>query len=381
MNLDNVDYAFFPFLEESKQFYREQYSLPDIFTEQALDIAVKRIKTSVLEDKKRSTTYSSELQFKSYICAKALLTEMNNPVYTYEFFESEASYLVNNYSIEDLMNIINVSVTPINPISPDTLVQSELSKNILQFDSELVERYTERFYTDIDPVGLLLQGSDPKSIFKGMFMKSRADPRLYKVNSSEVVTSDRIQLQKSRVQDSEIYMSKTTIREYLIEELMKRLSEKYPNPVSDVTIKGESLDEILQEKIEFCIAQLPKISYGSYDSIQVSNLPDQLQSVYMRIRSDPNLVTEEEYRLLFHTLYRLGFTKSTIIDIFTFETDLGENYLTDLLSDSSVTRTDEIETWSDIDEIVSSNKTEEDVYKSVTRTPVEYYRLCSYLNS
>lgn len=380
MKLDTADYAFFPFTDESRDFFQEKYSFKDIFTDQALDVAVKRIKNSVLEDKKRDTTYSSELQFKSYICAKALLTEIDNPVYAYKFFESEAEYIVRQYSTEVLLSVLNINATTVNPIDPDILSQSELFSSVQGFTPELLSQYTKRFYQNIEPVDLLLQGDDSSSKFRGMFMKAKTEPTLYKIPVDSVVDTEEITLNNSRVYDSTVYVSESMLDTYIIEKLIHRLSEKYPNPVADVSIDDKKLLDIIQDKIDFCIAQLPKISYDSYETIQIESLSPELKSIYIRLKSDPSIVTEEEYEVLFHVLYRIGFTKADIIDLFSCETVIGTNYIEELLSDSNVSRTDEIETWKDIEEIVSSIQSSEDIYKSVTRNPVEYYRLRCYLS-
>ena len=379
MTLETVDYAFFPFKEESKEFYRSKYSLPDIFTEQALDIAVKRIKNGVLADKNRNTTYSQELQFKSYICAKALLTEMDNPVYTYLFFKSEAEYLIQEYPTKKLVNILDVPVESVKALDPDVLMQSSLSENISQFDPDVIGDYTRRFYNNIETTTVLLQSDEPRSRFKGMFRKARDKKSLFKFAVEDVVDTETVSLQGTRVHNSRVYFSETKTNLYVREKLVERLSEKYPNPVADVTIDGESLEEILQQKVDFCIAQLPKITYESYDMIQVEYLPPSLQSMYMRICSNPSLLTEKEYEVLFHTLYKLGFTKTEIIELFSVKTELGRNYLKELLSDSNVSRTDSIESWEEVEEIVSSSSLADDMFKSVTRNPVEYYRLRAYM--
>lgn len=379
MNLDTVDYAFFPFLEESKEFYQGKYSFSEIFTEQALDIAVERVKNGVNEDKNREKTYSPELQFKSYICAKAILTEMNNPVYAFRYFKSEAQYLIQNYSLQKLTQILGISAETVNPLDPNVLTKSELATTITKFNSDMISQYTNRFYKDIEPVELLLQNDTPESIFKGMFMKSRANPTLYAVSTSELIATETVNLSNSRVQDSTVYLSESKLKEYIVEELIKRLAEKYPNPVSDVTVNGDSLEDIIQEKVELCIAQLPKISYSVYESVEIECLPQSIRSIYMRIQSNPSLVTEDEYKLLFHVLYRLGFTKQNIESVVKADTEIGSNYLTDLLSDSNVSRNEELESWSDVEDIGVSTSGSDDLYKSVTTNPVEYYRLREYL--
>jgi hypothetical protein len=153
--------------------------------------------------------------------------------------------------------------------------------------------------------------------------------------------------------------------------LIIHLSERFPTPLPEeyagrITTKGQT-----------CEAQISTEETLSIDTdeIMTEYLPPLLQSVYYRILSKPETVSEDEYSVLFLTLSRVGFDSETIADFVPFKTDIGKNYTLELINQSSLNRREPIPEWESIEEICHGVTQKKDGYRSVCQNPVMYYQL------
>lgn len=383
MDLTRTEYSFFPFLSESKAEFKESFNLvDDLSSDELLSVAVKRIKSGVIEDSSVNINYTPEKRFKSNICAIALLTILDNPVYTYNYLRSESHIVYNTYTVKKLLQVLDVNITSITSLDSELIQDSELSDRIIQFDSSVLASYAKRYCNNDTPIEFQLASDSSEKVFEEL-CREIPDSTFYllSVSNKMLNTGLNVNFTHRRLYDNKILFTEQELKKYIIHYLMLQFSNKYP--INIEKLPTEVVDT-LTDKSEFCIAQLPKVTYpNEYEELAIEHLPATLQSIYMRCDSNPQLVSEEEYQLFFSILYRLGFTSDDIIEYFTLETPIGENYMEELIQDSNVSRRSDIETWTDVDQTVNCyvDSPNTDIYRSLSKNPVEYYELAQYINN
>ncbi len=387
MTLETTSHPDFPFYTEAREALSDKYSLQDVFTEDILEVSLERV-LSTISREDTTKQYGSENQFKTFIGAKTLLSEINNPLYAYMFFKGDAERIISEYSIPEISIATSIPVTKVSGVDSEVLLESEFSDAFSDATVEQLSKMGDKYFDtrqvsrfgDSVPIYSrpelehYIEDSDEDSlsdIIETFYRGHNSGTTFYKLPISvfqEYNASER-NINEYRITDGNVYLNPSEAEEVYTEILIDCMTEKYPTP------KPKEFGELIESKAQTLEAQIKiDFSVSSEQSILVECLPPQLQSIILRCDSAPETISTEEFKLLFLTLSRVGFTPEEIADFIPFNTDIGENYTYDLISDASLSRREPVPDWEEVEETCSGLHQSNSIY-NITSNPVEYYNL------